>query len=212
MIDVVHRISSARRTVAGTQRGEGDARVVTIRQSYDTAAEDLWDACTNPERIPRWFLPVSGDLRVGGRFQLENHAGGTITACDPPHRFEATWEFGETVSWIAVSVSSVEGEEDRAELTLEHTVPVYDHWRLFGPGAVGVGWELGLLGLYLHQSSGGAQVDADEVMGWQTSEEGRRFMADSAGAWGDAHATAGVEGADEARAQAERTLAAYRGE
>ena len=34
----------------------------------DAAIDDVWDACTNPERIPRWFLPVSGDLRLGGRY------------------------------------------------------------------------------------------------------------------------------------------------
>ena len=31
-----------------------------------------------PERIPRWFLPVSGDLRLGGRYQLEGNAGGEV--------------------------------------------------------------------------------------------------------------------------------------
>lgn len=39
----------------------------------------MWDACTDPERIPRWFLPISGDLRLNGRYQLEGNAGGAIT-------------------------------------------------------------------------------------------------------------------------------------
>jgi uncharacterized protein YndB with AHSA1/START domain len=56
--------------------------------------------CTNPERIPRWFLPVSGELKEGGRYQLEGNAGGTITRCDPPHGFDATWEMGSDMSWI----------------------------------------------------------------------------------------------------------------
>ena len=30
--------------------------------AYATDADDLWDAVTNGERIPRWFLPISGDL------------------------------------------------------------------------------------------------------------------------------------------------------
>src|SRR5882724_8555264 len=29
-----------------------------------------WDAMTNAERIPRWFLPISADLRLSGRYQL----------------------------------------------------------------------------------------------------------------------------------------------
>src|SRR5437667_221963 len=61
---------------------------------------DVWDACTNPERIARWFLPVSGDLREGGSYQLEGNAGGRIERCDPPHGFTATWEWGGNVSWI----------------------------------------------------------------------------------------------------------------
>ena len=44
----------------------------------------MWDACTDPERIGRWFLPVSGDLRLGGRYQLEGNAGGEILRCEPP--------------------------------------------------------------------------------------------------------------------------------
>jgi uncharacterized protein YndB with AHSA1/START domain len=50
---------------------------VTITQVYAAPVEDVWDACTNPARIPRWFLPVSGELRLGGRYQLEGNAGGT---------------------------------------------------------------------------------------------------------------------------------------
>ena len=57
-----------------------------ISAVYDTTLDDLWDACTNAERIPRWFLPVSGELRDGGRYQLEGNAGGTIERCDPPTR------------------------------------------------------------------------------------------------------------------------------
>jgi hypothetical protein len=48
------------------------------------SADQVWDACTNPERIPHWFLPVSGDLRLHGRFHLQDNASGTIERCDPP--------------------------------------------------------------------------------------------------------------------------------
>jgi hypothetical protein len=40
---------------------DGEARTVTVSQVFDTSPEDLWDACTNPERISRWFLPGSVD-------------------------------------------------------------------------------------------------------------------------------------------------------
>ena len=105
MIDVTQQINTVRRTVGTRTLEAGEARVVTISQSYDTDAADLWDACTNIERIPRWFLPVTGDLRVGGQYQLEGNANGTILTCDPPREFTATWECGGDVSWIEVRIT-----------------------------------------------------------------------------------------------------------
>jgi hypothetical protein len=36
-------------------------------------------------------MPISGDLRVGGRYRLEGNASGTIERWDPPRSFAATW-------------------------------------------------------------------------------------------------------------------------
>jgi uncharacterized protein YndB with AHSA1/START domain len=63
----------------------GEARVAVFTRSYETTVEDLWDACTNPERLRRWYVPVTGDLRVGGSFEQLNMGTGTIVACDAPH-------------------------------------------------------------------------------------------------------------------------------
>ena len=120
------------------------ASAVTLARSYATTVADLWDAVTNGERIPRWFLPISGKLRLGGRYQLEGNAGGEITACEPLSHFALTWEFGDNVSWVAVRVSD-EGA-GRARLTLTHTAHLSQHWDHYGPGAAGVGWEMGLVG------------------------------------------------------------------
>ena len=89
-IDVDHQINAVQRTVGTRTIDPGEAHVVTVSQSYDTDPADLWDAVTNIERIPRWFLPISGDLKVGGSYQLEGHANGTILSCDPPKNFTAT--------------------------------------------------------------------------------------------------------------------------
>ncbi|MDQ2761191.1 MAG: SRPBCC domain-containing protein [Actinomycetota bacterium] len=63
----------------------GEARVAVFTRTYETTVEDLWDACTNPERLRRWYVPVTGDLRVGGSFQQANMGSGTIVVCDAPH-------------------------------------------------------------------------------------------------------------------------------
>jgi len=209
MIDVEHEISSTRRVLGDRTLAAGEARVITIRRVYDTTVEDLWDACTNPERIPRWFLPVSGDLREGGRYQLEGNASGTISRCDAPTAFDATWEYGGDVSWIELRLSP--DPSGGAVFTLEHIAHVDDErWVQFGPGAVGVGWDLGLLGLGLHLASGGEQVDAAEFMTWSGSDEGKAFIAASSAAWGEASAAAGTD-AELARACAARTTSFYTG-
>jgi uncharacterized protein YndB with AHSA1/START domain len=211
MIDVVHEIDAVHRAVGAQTVDAGEQRTVTLTRTYDASVEDVWDACTNPERIPRWFLPVSGELRVGGRYQLEGNAGGTVTACEAPHRFEATWEFDGNVTWIAVELTAVEGDEERTRFSLAHTAIVNDHWEQYGPGAVGVGWDLGLMGLTLHLASGGDAVDREAVFAWQASPDGLRFMTSSSDGWRDAHVASAAVTAEEAAAQADRTLAAYTG-
>ena len=77
-MNVVQAIGAVTREV-GLRGHEGrPARVVAARREYGTGIDDLWDALTNGERIRRWFLPISGELRLGGRYQLEGNAGGTI--------------------------------------------------------------------------------------------------------------------------------------
>jgi uncharacterized protein YndB with AHSA1/START domain len=208
MIDVDHHVNAIRREVGSTVLEAGEARVVRMTRTYATTADDLWDACTSVERIPRWFLPISGELRVGGRYQLEGNAGGVIEVCEPPRRFTATWEMGEQLSWIDVRV---EPDGDRARLVLEHLAPVTaeaeEFWDQFGPGAVGVGWDLAVTGLALYVEAEG-EFDKDAVQAWSESDDGRRFMAVSSDGWRVASIAFGTDEAA-ATAAAERTTAFY---
>lgn len=186
------------------------SRVVVATRTYATEAADLWDALTSRERIPRWFLPIEGDLKLGGRYQLIGNAGGTITRCDPPQALDLTWEFGGGMSWVTVRLAP---QDEGTLLTLEHIVHASDvdqHWAQFGPGAVGVGWDLAFLGLGRHLETG-ATVDQEAAMAWVRSEPGKAYMRTSAKAWGQAH-IAGGENPDIARGMADRTIAAYTGE
>ena len=78
--DVEDQLSAVERSVSSTLRERQAARAVALSRSYATTVEDLWDAVTNGERLPRWFLPISGELELGGRYQLEGNAGGEVTA------------------------------------------------------------------------------------------------------------------------------------
>ena len=53
MIDVAAQINAVERRVGTRTWQAGEARVVTISQTYPTDVADLWDACTNRDRIPR---------------------------------------------------------------------------------------------------------------------------------------------------------------
>lgn len=207
MIDVEQQINSVRRQVGNRTIEAGEVRTVTVTRTYQTDVADLWDACTNPERLPRWFLPVSGDLRLHGRYKLEGNAEGTVLACDPPHGFMVTWEFGGTTSWLEVRL--IAEAPDRTRLELEHLAEEGEHWKQFGPGAAGIGWELGLLGLTQHLTSDQA-VDPAEGMAWTTSPDGQRFIALSSQQWAEAAEAAGTDSAV-ARGAAERTTAFYTG-
>ncbi|RKH21680.1 SRPBCC family protein [Corallococcus sp. AB030] len=185
------------------------AHVVVAQRVYPTTIEDLWDAVTNAERIPRWFAPVEGQLQKGGRYQIKGNAGGTITRCDKPSAFDLTWEMNGGMSWVTIRLAP-EGKGTR--LTLEHIVhsaDVEQFWSQFGPGATGVGWDLSFLGLGMYLETG-KDVAAEAAASWGTSDEAKTFMRASAQAWADAH-VAGGEAPDVARGMAERTAAFYTG-
>ena len=207
MIDVDQIVGAVTREVSRREHEGKLARVVVATRVYDTSAADLWDALTSAERLPRWFLPVSGDLRLGGRYQLEGNAGGTITRCEPPRSLALTWEYGGSVSWVTVNLR--QKGRDRTELELEHMAHDDEHWAKFGPGAAGVGWDMALMALGRHLASG-APVDPQAALKWSASDEGRRFIAQSSDDWGRAAIAAGEPEAS-AKAAAERTTSAYTG-
>lgn len=209
MIDVTSQINAVDRKVGRRVIAAGEARTVTITRTYNTSINDLWDACTSAERIPRWFLPISGELRLGGRYQLEGNAGGTIERCDPPHSLAATWEFGGDVTWIELRLSAE--SDDRTRLELEHIAHIGDaRWLEFGPGAVGVGWDGAVLGLALYIGTGRG-LDPQAAMAWMGSDEGKHFYTLSSQRWGEASIAAGTDPI-EARAAVERTTAFYTGQ
>lgn len=203
-LEVLESVQAVHREVIDRQRDGLPARVVLASRTYDAGIDDVWDALTNIERIPRWFLPISGDLRLGGRYQLEGNAGGEITRCEPPKSFNITWEFGGGVTWLEIRLAAV---PEGTRFELEHTAHIDPQWGQFGPGAVGVGWDLGIMGLGKHLASG-ASVDPAEAAAWLTSENGKQYVRAVADDWARAAIAAGDDEAA-ARAGADLTFDAY---
>lgn len=206
--DIHDHFAMMDRRVATGERDGQETVIVYAGRTYATDPSDLWDALTTAERLSRWFLPVSGELKLGGRYQFEGNAGGTIESCDPPERIRATWEYAGGVSWVTLTLTP-RSDGTHLELAHEaHLIPGFTD--RFGPGAVGVGWDLGFLGLAQHLND--PTVDARPESGvWETSPEALAFYRSASERWGEAAIENG-EPVEEARAAAENTRAFYSGE
>ncbi|SEQ95234.1 SRPBCC family protein [Actinokineospora terrae] len=169
MIDIAAQIGATGREVT---EAEGLVRVLLTRD-YDAEPADVWDALTDPDRLRRWFLPITGDLRVGGRFHLEGNAGGEILHCEPPARLRVT--FGDATSLVEVRLIA----GPRTRLELEHSVPVAFAGSAAGSLFVGPGWDGAVLGLALFL----AGEVADDPVAAANSLETQRFNLASIEAW-----------------------------
>ena len=204
-IDPAEAAGLMTREVRTGNRDGTPTKIAVARRTYPTGQTDLWHALTDRERLPRWFLPVTGDLAVGGRYQLEGNAGGVVEECEAPTRFAVTWEMGPQISWLEVTLTP---EQHGTALELVHEAPVDpDMWARYGPGALGVGWDLALMALGLH-SADGAAVDPAEGLAYPTTPQGTEFVRLAALDWAAA-AIADGDDSTAARAAAERTIEFY---
>ncbi|WP_433870892.1 SRPBCC domain-containing protein [Saccharopolyspora sp. CA-218241] len=174
MIDFSGEAAATRRQVHQQTFGDDERVSMLLRRRFAAPLREVWDAVADPERLRSWFLPVHGDFRVGGWFQLEGNAGGRILKCAPPRRLKVL--FGSEDSVLEFRLSQC---DDTTALELEHSVPL----AVAGSGAgalfAGPGWDATLLALDLHLR-GEPVVDP---IRWQRSEEGQRFSQQMIRSW-----------------------------
>lgn len=215
MVDVPAQLASVTRAYRQEDRDGEGLHVQTLEQDLPVGLAEAWAAVTTAERIQQWFLPISGDLQTGGRYQFDGNAGGEVLACEPPARgvaeYRVTWEAGG-VSWVTVRLQEISAAATRFEL--EHTSRVADvpaqMWETFGPGATGVGWDGGLLGLALHVGATEGALAPSEAAEWAGTEEGRAFYRGAADGWAVAHTASGAD-AETAQRTADATYGFYTG-
>lgn len=203
MIDIASQLSAIHRQVEAQSPADGSGERVSVlmRRGYGAPIGDVWDAVTQPDRIKRWFMPISGDLRPGGSFQLEGNAGGEILTCEPPHLLKVT--FGGPASLVELRLTA-QGDDDTV-LELEHTVPI--EMAQSGAGAlyVGPGWDGALLGLglFLRGEAVGDPVAA------ANSPEAQEFSKQSVHAWAEVVKDSGTATAEQLAGATEVSLAQF---
>ncbi|CAI8012545.1 hypothetical protein GBAR_LOCUS8048 [Geodia barretti] len=137
--------------------------------------------------------------------------GSVITECERQSRFALTWEFGgdqgRGTSWGEYAFGR--GENRPVHVLHQHTRHLSRNTGTLGPGAVGVGWELGLMGLALHISQPGEPMP-DEAA-FATWPDGKAIITGSSERWGQAAVVAGTD-PEVAVAATRRTTAFYTGE
>jgi uncharacterized protein YndB with AHSA1/START domain len=124
-------------TVIGTMRGIDATRgAIRVEDVYDTDIDDLWAACTAPDRLARWIARVSGDLRVGGTFDALFTSTATNTGrvevCDAPHHLlvrmaPGTEDEAEIEAWLST-------EGTRTRLAVEERGLPLDKLHFHGAG------------------------------------------------------------------------------
>ncbi len=122
----------------GTMRAlDGGRGAVRVEDVYDTDIDDLWSACTEPQRLARWIAEVTGDeLRVGGTVHAVFTSTWTgparIDACDAPHHLLLTTEAGTDDESQLEAWLTAEGERTRLVVE-ERGLPV-DALHFYGAG------------------------------------------------------------------------------
>ncbi len=190
MIDIAKQIGAINRSVSRRTLEDGSETVsVLAHRSYKSDPADLWDALTNPERIPRWFLPISGEFHEGGNFQLEGNAGGRILECSPPSRLKVT--FGGEASLVELRLAA--GEPGTTSLELEHTVPLAMAQSGAGALWVGPGWDGMFLALGLFVDG----IVSEDPAAAAFSPEALAFSERSVRAWADTVRESGTATAEQ---------------
>lgn len=146
---------------------------LVFRRSYDAPAADVLAACTDPERLARWFGKVAGaPFAVGDTFTAElggdeDRAVGRVLSCDDDG-FSTTWSWqGEAESVIRVRVT--QADSGGTELSIDHALAEPEHGAGYGGG-----WEQTLqslsrlIGDAASDAPSDETIEQDAVTAWRT--------------------------------------------
>jgi len=151
MSDVIEWLDKNRRAIRAT-RGKAARSAVITRIYKSFTVDELWSACTERERLQRWFGDVTGELSVGSALRIDAGMPHPITsrviACERPARIVITWSYAgdplDPPDEVEARISAVPPSEGGgAQLEIEHRSGVLYPWA----SGVGSGWESWIWGL-----------------------------------------------------------------
>jgi uncharacterized protein YndB with AHSA1/START domain len=164
----------------------GSARTALLRRDYDAPIDDVWDACTDRERLSRWFLPISGDLRLGGNFSLEGNASGEVLRCERPRLLLVTWKYADHPI-DELELRLFPSADGGTTVEIEHaTVSDRTEWEgrsydsIFG---VATGWEPAMYALDRHLAGTLSDDITDAWRNGQLPVDVKDLIARSEDAW-----------------------------
>jgi uncharacterized protein YndB with AHSA1/START domain len=125
-------------SLVGLVRAVDGKGVVRMEDRFNTDAEDLWSALTEPQRLARWIARVEGDLRVGGEFRASFTSSwegpGRVDVCEPPRRLLVTMSPGQDDQTVIEAELTPDG--DKTRLVIEER-----GFPLGKTAAHGAGWQ-----------------------------------------------------------------------
>jgi hypothetical protein len=123
MVDVLSQIGAVTRKLRTDEVDGEPSHVQTLEQTFPSTIDDVWEAVTTADRIERWFLPVSGELRLVAEGEVTRlHLEHVARAADVPAGMWQEYGPGATgVGWdsallgLSLHVGGVEGSLSPSE-------------------------------------------------------------------------------------------------
>ena len=193
LTDALDQIGAVQRGLGSLEHRGKPARALTAERTYGATATDVWDALTNPERLPRWFLPVEGDLRLGWPVPAQGQRGWHDRALRPAARARRV---------LGVRRRHQLGRGRPERVRRRHHAGAAPH-AADAPTSTGSATGQAPSGSAgtsrcsgCAPRGGGETVDPAAFEAWRQSDDGRDFMTRSSDAWRDADVAGGTDPAD----------------
>lgn len=167
------------RSLLGTLRMIDGKAAVQVEDRFQTDAQDLWSALTDPARLERWIARVNGDFHVGGDVHAVFRSGwegpGRVEVCDAPNRLVVRMSPGEDEEMVIEARIFDEGPTTR--LVIEERGMSLDD-----AAAYGAGWQAHI-------------EDLEAYLSGQATSEWRTRWAELTPAYRDERAQMEADGA-----------------